>query len=71
MSYGELLSTIIIAKLLSKNGILAEQLDARKVIVTDNHFGYASVYYKQSYDNINTYCKERKKTQPKTKTIIF
>ena len=63
LSYGELLSTTIIAQYLSHIGIAAEQLDARKVILTDNNFGHAYVHYRQSYDRIRTYCKERTKVQ--------
>ena len=63
LSYGELLSTTIIAKYLSHIGIAAEQLDARNVILTDNNFGHAYVHYRQSYDRIRTYCKERTKVQ--------
>jgi len=63
LSYGELLSTTIIAKYLSHIGIAAEQLDARNVILTDNNFGHAYVHYRQSYDRIRTYCRERTKVQ--------
>ena len=41
LSYGELLSTKILAEYLCQIGIPAEQLDARKVILTDNYFGHA------------------------------
>lgn len=43
MSFGERLSAYIIAEAFKDNGLPAEFLDARKVIRTDNHFGYAKV----------------------------
>ena len=63
LSYGELFSTTILAQYLSQTGIPAEQLDSREVILTDNNFGHAYVHYRQSYDRIRTYCKERTKVQ--------
>jgi bifunctional aspartokinase / homoserine dehydrogenase 1 len=43
MSFGERLSAFIIAEAMKDHGIPAEYLDARTVIVTDNHFGHAKV----------------------------
>ncbi len=43
MSFGERLSAYIIAEAMKDAGIPAEYLDARKVIRTDNQFGYAKV----------------------------
>lgn len=43
MSFGERLSAYIIAEALKDAGIPAEYLDARRVIRTDNQFGYAKV----------------------------
>ena len=63
LSYGELLSTTILAQYLYQIGIPAEQLDARKVILTDNNFGHAYVHYQKSYDRIKTYYKECTKVQ--------
>ena len=63
LSYGELLSTTIIAKYLSHIGIAAEQLDARNVILTDNNFGHAFVHYQQTYERIRTYFKKLTKVQ--------
>ena len=59
LSYGELLSTKILAEYLCQIGIPAEQLDARKVILTDNYFGHAFVHYQQSYSRIRSYFKDR------------
>lgn len=63
LSYGELISTLIIARHLSQIGIPAEQLDARNVILTDNYFGHAFVHYQQSYNCIRDYYKDRTKVQ--------
>ena len=63
LSYGELLSTSIFANFLSKIGIPSEQLDARKVILTDINFGNAYVYYQKTYDRIRGYFKGRYKVQ--------
>ena len=43
MSFGERLSNFIIAEAFKENGIPAEYLDARTVVRTDSHFGYAKV----------------------------
>lgn len=43
ISFGERLSTTIVTEALKNRGIDAEYLDARKVIKTDDHFGYAEV----------------------------
>src|SRR5260221_11953750 len=43
MSFGERLSTYIISEAFCDRGIAAEFLDARRVIRTDNQFGYAKV----------------------------
>ena len=43
ISFGERLSTTIVTQALKNRGIDAEYLDARKVIKTDDHFGYAEV----------------------------
>ena len=45
MSFGERLSAFIIAEAMKDHGIPAEYLDARTVIVTDNHFGHAKVEF--------------------------
>src|SRR6188768_1280949 len=43
MSFGERLSAYIIAEAFKDRNIAADFLDARKVVRTDNHFGYAKV----------------------------
>jgi len=43
MSFGERLSAYIIAEAFKDRSVEAEFLDARKVVRTDNHFGYAKV----------------------------
>ena len=43
MSFGERLSNFIITEAFKEAGIVAEFLDARKVVRTDSHFGYAKV----------------------------
>jgi aspartokinase/homoserine dehydrogenase 1 len=43
VSFGERLSTTIATEALKNRGIDAEYLDARKLIKTDDHFGYAEV----------------------------
>lgn len=49
LSFGELLSSKIISTCLSENfNIQAEQLDARKLIKTNEAFGNAFVYYEKS-----------------------
>ena len=63
LSYGELLSTTIIAEYLSQIGMKVEMLDARKVILTDNYFGHAFVQYQESYNRIRSYCKDRTQIQ--------
>ncbi len=62
-SYGELYSVCIISNFLNEIGISAEPLDAREVILTDDHFGNAYVHYQRSYDRIRAYCKHREKLQ--------
>jgi len=63
LSYGELISTTVVAEYLSQIGIAAEQLDTRKVILTDDQYGYAFVFYQRSYDRIRRYLQDRTKTQ--------
>jgi len=63
LSYGELLSTTILAGYLSQIGLPSQQLDSRKVILTDNQFGYAYVHYQDSYDKIRDYFNNITSTQ--------
>ena len=54
LSVGERMSANIIATACLENGLDVEYLDARNVILTDNHFGSAFVHYQTSYDRIRT-----------------
>ena len=63
LSYGELLSTKILSQYLSFIGIPSEQLDARKVILTNSNFGHAYVHYQKTFHKIRSYYKNRKKIQ--------
>jgi len=63
LSYGERLSSNILAACLKKNKIETECLDARKVVLTDTHFGDAYVHYQRSYDRIREYMVGRTKLQ--------
>jgi aspartate kinase len=42
VSYGERISSLIVAAAFSERGIDAEHIDARKIIATDSHFGKAT-----------------------------
>lgn len=57
MSFGERLSTYIIAEAAKAADVASEFLDARKVIRTDNHFGYAKVDFGQTNYLIGEYFK--------------
>lgn len=48
MSFGERLSAYIISQAFIAKGIAAEFLDARNVVRTDNHFGYAKVDFEKT-----------------------
>ena len=63
LSYGEILSTRVISDYFSQKGILSEILNTTDVILTDNNFGNAYVYYQKSFDNIRNYLKSRSKLQ--------
>ncbi len=52
ISYGERLSAQIISEYFNSIGIAAESLDARRLVLTDEHFGNATVNYKVSYNLI-------------------
>jgi aspartokinase/homoserine dehydrogenase 1 len=45
VSFGERLSTTIISEILKNRGVEAGYLDARKVIKTDDNFGFAAVNF--------------------------
>ena len=63
LSVGELLSANIITEACIEKGINAAYLDARKVILTDDHFGSAFVHYQKSYNNIRNEWKDESKTR--------
>ena len=52
MSFGERLSTFIIAEAIKDHGISAEYLDARTLIYTDNQFGHAKVDFAKTNQRI-------------------
>ncbi len=63
LSVGEQLSANIITEACIEKGINATCLDARKVILTDDHFGSAFVHYQKSYNNIRNEWKDESKTR--------
>ncbi len=63
VSFGERLSTTIITEALKNRGIEAEYLDTRKVIKTDDHFGYADVNFDLTNDLIKKYFAQTNKLQ--------
>jgi aspartokinase/homoserine dehydrogenase 1 len=63
MSFGERLSAYIITEALKERGVDAEFLDARKVVRTDNHFGYARVDFNLTNKLIIEHFNSHKKLQ--------
>jgi bifunctional aspartokinase / homoserine dehydrogenase 1 len=63
MSFGERLSAYIIAEVMKDKGIPAEYLDARNVIRTDDHFGYARVDFTITNKLISEYFKHHQEVQ--------
>ncbi|MEZ5029583.1 MAG: aspartate kinase [Ferruginibacter sp.] len=55
LSFGELLSSQIIAAKLNSSGLETEWKDSREIIVTDNHFGKAAVDFISTNNNALTY----------------
>jgi len=55
MSYGELLSSQIIASKFNAEGIAAQWKDSRELILTNSNFGNAAVEFGATNDNINQY----------------
>ena len=51
VSFGEIMSSKIIATFLATRGVLAEQVTASEIIVTDSHFGSAEFLSKQTERN--------------------
>jgi bifunctional aspartokinase / homoserine dehydrogenase 1 len=58
MSYGERLSACIIAQSFRSQDIAAEYVDARKLVLTDGHFGAARVHFDKTYKNIVDFYKQ-------------
>jgi aspartokinase/homoserine dehydrogenase 1 len=58
VSYGELLSSFIIAAYYKDQGLEAEFKDSRELILTDDDFGNARVLKPQTYARITSYSKE-------------
>src|SRR4051812_24451045 len=63
MSFGERLSAYIIAEAYKNAGITAEYLDTRKVVRTDNNFGYAKVDFEITNKLIQEYFTQHKAVQ--------
>ncbi len=63
MSYGELISTKIIADLLNKIGLNADYVDSRKLINTDLNYGAANVNFNLTNWNILNHFKNNKNIQ--------
>ncbi|AFK04814.1 aspartate kinase [Emticicia oligotrophica DSM 17448] len=63
VSFGERLSTTIITEALKNRGIDAEYLDARKVIKTNDHFGYAEVNFELTNELIRKHFAQTNKLQ--------
>ena len=55
VSYGELMSSKIISACLNASGITNTWKDAREIIVTDSHFGYAAVDFAATNKKISQY----------------
>lgn len=52
VSYGEQLSSSLLAEVLKSNGIVARQVDARRLIVTDDEYGSAQPIWDETEDLI-------------------
>jgi bifunctional aspartokinase / homoserine dehydrogenase 1 len=63
MSFGERLSAFIISEAFVDAGVLCEYLDARSVIRTDNHFGYARVDFEVTNKLIREHYKHHQELQ--------
>ncbi|MFC2124854.1 bifunctional aspartate kinase/homoserine dehydrogenase I [Bacteroidota bacterium] len=63
LSFGERLSSIILAEYIKQYGIESEWLDARQLIKTNDAFGNAKVLYDLTNNNIRGYFKQHNKLQ--------
>ncbi len=62
-SFGERLSANLITAYLNQEGVPAEYLDARNVVITDDNFGLAKVNFSKTNRKVSLHFKERSKTQ--------
>ncbi len=63
VSFGERLSTLLIQQILAASGTPCDFLDARKIIKTDENFGYAAVNFQQSNLLIKQYYQQHTNLQ--------
>jgi bifunctional aspartokinase / homoserine dehydrogenase 1 len=63
MSFGERFSAYIISEAMKDRGIAAEYLDARQIVKTDNHFGYARVDFQATNKLIADHFKHHQDVQ--------
>jgi len=63
MSFGERISTFIIAKVFEDRTAEAEFLDSRNLIITDPTYGSARVIFDKTNENIKNYFEKHKKLQ--------
>ena len=63
LSFGERLSSFIIANALLDSGVNCEFLDSRTLVKTDESFGAAKVDFEATYKNITSYFNSHKKIQ--------
>ncbi|HVD96663.1 MAG TPA: bifunctional aspartate kinase/homoserine dehydrogenase I [Cytophagaceae bacterium] len=63
VSFGERFSTYIMAEFINQSGLACEMLDARKLVQTNDEFGYAKVNFKATDKNIKDYFKDKKLAQ--------
>ncbi|HEX8289377.1 MAG TPA: bifunctional aspartate kinase/homoserine dehydrogenase I [Pyrinomonadaceae bacterium] len=55
VSFGEILSTVIVSAVIDSNGIENVWKDSRELIATDSNYGFASVEFKQTNSRIKDY----------------
>ncbi|SHM69972.1 aspartate kinase [Chitinophaga jiangningensis] len=58
MSFGELISCVLVAEKLKQQGLNANCKDSRQLIVTDGNFGHAAVNFPATNHNIQAYFAE-------------
>lgn len=62
LSYGELLSSVIIAAAFKAKGLPVDWKDSRELIVTDSKFGQAAVDFTETYARVTAFQKESKQS---------